>query len=819
MSVKTRVLPAAASLLAVLAIGGVVTLEHHASANHNAQVQLLASVDTLNSLQSLPWLFETPKATAQAGLRSGEQQILASTEHLLHDHPNGDLAAAVPLLHANFANLAHIYAYSTATTNAFSGAQTLAMGEVKSLDAASSQLAEAGREYARAAYWNQIEAIGGSAAAIVLLLAGFGFFYRRSGSTLRQLAAIVDSSDDAIASLSLQGTMLSWNAGAERMYGYTAAEAVGLPASILIPPSRHAEFEAYLERLRQGHGGEQFETTRLHKDGRELEVSVTVTPIKDAKGTVVAIAASARDVTDQHRAASALRRSEENYRLVFEHHPSPLWVSDPETHRFLAVNAAAVETYGYSRDEFLAMTIDELRLPEDRGALRQLIDESTLTQVNAGVWRHRKKDGSLMDVSVIVGPTEFEGRAARLALVQDVTMQERLEQQLRQVQKMEAIGSLAGGIAHDFNNILMVIRGYSSILLKNLSDEKHQHQVLQIDQAAERAAELTHQMLAFSRQQVLKPEVTDVNAVVVDALVLLERILGEDITLECDLDPGLGSILVDRSQLSQVILNLAGNARDAMHDGGTLTIRTANVDLSPDATLAGIDIAPGTYALLEVSDSGTGMDVETQARVFEPFYTTKEQGTGLGLATVYGIVTQSGGHVSLASEPGTGTTLEVYFPLIEATVGATSTLPRSGVLAGDETILVVEDTDTVRLLVAETIASYGYTVLEASRGDEAIELAAEHAGSIDLLLTDVVMPEMNGRELAERLVAEYPGLKVLFTSGYPADAVLRRGIATAEAAFIEKPYPMEQLMLKIREVLALPAPELVREAPLRDMLA
>jgi two-component system, cell cycle sensor histidine kinase and response regulator CckA len=311
--------------------------------------------------------------------------------------------------------------------------------------------------------------------------------------------------------------------------------------------------------------------------------------------------------------------------------------------------------------------------------------------------------------------------------------------------------------------------------------------------------------------------VTDVNAVVVDALVLLERVLGEDITLECELDPGLGSVLVDRGQLSQVILNLAGNARDAMHDGGMLNIRTSNVELTEDAIPG--DVAPGNYVLLRVADSGAGMDADTQARVFDPFFTTKAQGTGLGLATVYGIVKQSGGHVSISSEPGRGTTLEVYFPRVDARVAASGAPDAPGMLDGNETILVVEDTDTVRALVAETIESYGYTVLQASRGAEAIEIAAEHAGAIDLLLTDVVMPEMNGRELAELLVAEYPDLRVLFTSGYPADAVLRRGIAMAEAAFIEKPYPMEALAIKVREVLDAPATQHALAPALRDVLS
>jgi two-component system cell cycle sensor histidine kinase/response regulator CckA len=815
VSVKTRVVPAAACLLAALAIGGVVTLEQRASASHNAEVKVLATVNELNALQSLPWLFDRSASVARGQLTAGEAQISATLAQLQHRDPSSNLQQAQPMLAANFAALHRIYTYSASSAGRESVAKSLAMAQVGTLGSASTQLAGAQREYSRAGYWDRIEAVIGAATAIILLLGAFGFFYRRSGRTLRQLAAIVGSSDDAISSLTLGGTLLSWNAGAERMYGYTAYEVVGLPASILMPPSRYHEFPEYLERLRLGGGSERFDTTRLHKDGRNLDVTITLTPITDATGTVTGIAAAARNITGQNRVESALRRSEENYRELFEQHPSPLWVCDPETLALLAVNDASVATYGYSRDEFLSMTTDQFHPVEERELLRRLMRDPARGRVIGGAWKHVKKDGTVIDVAVSSNRIEFEGRPARLALCQDVTTHRRLEEQLREVQKMEAIGSLAGGIAHDFNNILMVIRGYSSILLKTLSDEKQQHQVLQIDEAAERAAELTHQMLAFSRQQVLEPEVTDVNAVIVDALALLERVLGEDITLECDLDPGLGTVLVDRGQLGQVMVNTVGNARDAMHGGGTLSIRTENVDVVEDAACP--EIAAGSYVVLRITDTGVGMDEETQARAFDPFFTTKKQGTGLGLATVYGIVKQSGGHISVSSKLGHGTTLEIYFPRVDASV-ATTFDPEPGALDGNETILVVEDTDTVRALVATSIASYGYTVLQASNGAEAIQLATQHAGAIDLLLTDVVMPEMNGRELAERLVADYPKLKVLFTSGYPADAVLRRGIAMHEAAFIEKPYPMERLALKLREVLGAPERSLERSEQHEDVL-
>ena len=377
----------------------------------------------------------------------------------------------------------------------------------------------------------------------------------------------------------------------------------------------------------------------------------------------------------------------------------------------------------------------------------------------------------------------------------------RVEEQLRQSQKMEAIGSLAAGIAHDFNNLLLVIRGYSAILLKNLDDEKLRGNVLQIDNAAQRAADFTRQLLAFSRQQVLHPELIDPNGVVQETIALVRRMLGEDIELECELEPQLDSILVDRSQLGQVILNLVVNARDAMEDGGRLSVRTANVELDGAYASDHLGVVPGRYVLLQVTDSGPGMDEETRSRAFDPFFTTKEVGTGLGLATVHGIVKQSGGHIWLYSEPGMGTTFKVYFPIAGKSAVPAAPPSEIGSLHGTETILLVEDAELVRDLVAQALESFGYSVLVAAGGPEAIALAEQHQGTIDLLLTDVVMPQMNGRELSERLLAEYPGLKVLFTSGYPADTIIRHGIEEARAAFIEKPYVPDELARKIREVL------------------
>jgi nitrogen-specific signal transduction histidine kinase/ActR/RegA family two-component response regulator len=386
--------------------------------------------------------------------------------------------------------------------------------------------------------------------------------------------------------------------------------------------------------------------------------------------------------------------------------------------------------------------------------------------------------------------------AAKNALAE----RERLEEQLHHAQKMEAIGSLAGGVAHDFNNILTVIRAASSILERELPDGAAVERVRQIDLAATRAGELTQQLLAFSRQQVLKPESVDLNAVVDETLQLLDRVLNEDIQLKAGLGRALQPVLVDRGQVQQVILNLLVNARDAMPEGGTLDIRTGNAELAHAPEEERSELGPGPYVVLQVSDTGSGMDESTRVRIFEPFFTTKDEGNGLGLSTVYGIVTQSGGRIFVSSEPGNGSIFRVYFPAGTNKPAPPEETPASDSLRGTETVLLVEDSELVRPLVAEVLESYGYTVLAAVDGIEALALAAAHQGAIDVLLTDVVMPRMSGRELADRLLVARPDLRQLFMSGYPADTVVRHGVAESRVAFIQKPFVGDDLAAAIRRV-------------------
>jgi signal transduction histidine kinase len=421
-----------------------------------------------------------------------------------------------------------------------------------------------------------------------------------------------------------------------------------------------------------------------------------------------------------------------------------------------------------------------------------------------GLFRHRKKDGTVLQVEIAASQLSFRGRRAWLALAVDVTEKRNLEAQLAQAQKMEAVGQLAGGVAHDFNNLLGVITGYSELLIKDIGPKHAGHPRLeQIKKAADRGASLTRQLLAFSRKQVLQPRVIDLNDVVSDVEKMLRRLIGENIQFVTVFNSSIGRVRADPGQIEQVIVNLVVNARDAMPKGGRLILGTDSADLDLLYTRSRAEVAPGHYVVLSVSDTGHGMDAATAAHIFEPFFTTKEpgKGTGLGLATVYGIVKQSGGHVNVYSEPGRGTTFRIYLPRVDAEAEQPVATPASPPPRGTETILLLEDADALRMLVREVLEDSGYTVVEGGTPEKALANARQHPGPIHAILTDVVLPQMSGPEFATQLASLRPGVRVLFMSGYTDDAIGDHDLLDPEAAFIQKPFTADTLLRKMREVL------------------
>ena len=511
----------------------------------------------------------------------------------------------------------------------------------------------------------------------------------------------------------------------------------------------------------------------------------------------------------RRRAEEDLHASEARYSELFENSPLPMWVFDRITLQFLAVNAAAVRQYGYSRDEFARMTLEAIGPAEEAPALQ--IAGAGPPESNR-IWKHQRRDRSILSVEIQAHDFSFEGRPARMVVAHDVTARLQAEEalrksegQLRQAQKLDAIGSLAGGIAHDFNNMLSVILSYASLVLDELTPgDPIRSDVDEIRRAGERAVEMTRQLLAFSRKQLLQPRVVDLNQLVMGMEKMLGRLLGADIDLAILTAPKIGRVFVDPSQIEQIVMNLVINARDASPQGGKVSIETLDAVLDDAYAAQHVGVTPGSYVMLAVTDTGVGMDRETQSHIFEPFFTTKEQGqgTGLGLSTVFGIVKQSGGHIWVYSEPGRGTTLKVYLPRHEGELdGNSEPPPEPGDLRGQETILLVEDEEQVRALVRSVLRRNGYNVLEAQNGGEAFLICEKYAARIDLLLTDVVMPRMSGREVAERLLHLRPALRVLFVSGYTENSVVHHGVLDSGVSFLPKPFTPAALLRKVRAVL------------------
>ena len=504
---------------------------------------------------------------------------------------------------------------------------------------------------------------------------------------------------------------------------------------------------------------------------------------------------------------AALRASEASYETLVERAPVGIYRSTPEG-RFLSANPAVVRILGYDSVTDV-LQLDLARdVYADSAERQRLLDQDTYTDRHyhdvEATWK--RQDGRLLTVQLSVRAVrDGAGRVAYYeTFVRDVTDQRRLQQQLVQSQKMEAVGRLAGGIAHDFNNLLTVITSYSDLLLEDLgADDPKRGDVEQVRKAAEGAAALTRQLLAFSRQQVLQPRAVSLNAVVENLQKILQRVLGDDVELATRLAPDLGTAQADVGQLEQVLMNLAVNARDAMPTGGKLTIETANAEHNPDDARGQGGAPTSRFVMLAVTDNGAGMDEATKTRIFEPFFTTKGlgKGTGLGLATVYGIVKQSRGFIWVYSEPGHGTSFKVYLPRVDAVAQAPAPAEVASVAGGTETVLLVEDAAAVRTVTKHVLERQGYTVLEAPNGDAALRVAQGHRGPIHLLLTDVVMPGLSGRQLADQLARARPDVKVLYTSGYTDDSIVRHGVLEEGTAYLQKPFAPESLARKVRDVL------------------
>ncbi len=507
------------------------------------------------------------------------------------------------------------------------------------------------------------------------------------------------------------------------------------------------------------------------------------------------------------RNEEALRRSEARYRSLVQSAVYGIYRSSLEG-RFFDVNPALIAMLGYdSAEEVLGLDPKSdvfLDPSEQERVMREFQRGARLDHVEA---RWKRKDGSAITVRLsgrVVNNPEEAAEVVEI-IAEDITERRVLENQFRQAQKMEAVGRLAGGVAHDFNNLLMVISGYAEVLLEQTRKGNPLYPKIEaIHQAADRATNLTHQLLAFSRKQILELKVVDLNIIIEDMQRLLRPLIGENIQLQTQLTLDLGRTRADAGQIEQVLMNLVVNSKDAMPQGGKITIQTANTTLNNEDRREYTYIQPGSYVVLSVSDTGEGMDKETQLRIFEPFFTTKEKGkgTGLGLSTVYGIIKQSRGYVLVESEPGQGTTFRIYLPRVEDALEPAGAVGAARTHAGgSETVLLVEDEESVRQLVRETLESKGYKVLEADNGEAALQIVSRHPGKIDMLITDVVMPGMSGRELSARLCASCPQTKVLYLSGYTEDAIVHEGVVDPDTAFLQKPFTLQMLSRKVREVL------------------
>jgi PAS domain S-box-containing protein len=613
--------------------------------------------------------------------------------------------------------------------------------------------------------------------------------------------ALIEQAADAILIADAAGHLIDANRKACDLTGYTRDELLQLGIGDTYAPDDRPVAAQRLAALAAGQDVVA-ERRMRRKDGSDIMVEVSVTRLQDGR-----IQGIVRDVTERKRAEWALRESEERYHSLIEGVRDIVFALGPDG-TVTSLNAAFERVTGWPAEEWIGKPFEQLVHPDDLGLLFELVDRAVRGETQpVSQLRLRTRSGGYRMGEFAATPQFREGRLwGVLGIARDITERLSLEQQLRQAQKMEAVGRLAAGVAHDFNNILTAITGYAQLLLEDLGpNDPHREDVDEIRKAADRAAGLTRQLLAFSRQQILQPTVLDLNTLVGETESMLGRLLGEDVRLATRLAPNLGAVKTDRSQIEQVIMNLAVNARDAMPEGGQLTIETANVEMDDVYAREHFPALPGSYVMLAVSDTGTGMSEDTQAHMFEPFFTTKGKGkgTGLGLATVYGIVKQSAGFVWVYTEPGHGTTFKIYLPRVgqlpEPRISRAH--PAAASMDGTETVLVAEDEAAVRAVARQSLERHGYRVLEAPSGEAALDLAQRYSGRIHLLLTDVVMPGMSGRTLALRLAPLRPGMRTIYMSGYTDEAITRHGVLEPGVRYVQKPFSPDALVRRVREVL------------------
>jgi PAS domain S-box-containing protein len=617
-------------------------------------------------------------------------------------------------------------------------------------------------------------------------------------------SAVVESSNEAIITKLLDGTITSWNGAAERLFGYTAAEAIGRHISLIVPPDRRDEIRIIIERIGRGEPIAHYETSRMRKDGSTVDVSLSISPIRTASGKIVGVSKAAHDITESNRTQQALSQEIEERRRIFDSSNDLIFVTD-SAGNFIQVSPSVSAILGYQPSDMVGRSAIEFIHPDDLEHTRREMRAGRRGQSKRNFeTRYVNKEGKAVALNWTGNWSEPVRR--HFFIGRDLTEKQAAEAQLRHAQKMDAVGQLTGGVAHDFNNILTVITGTIGILEEAVADQPQLAAIAKlIDEAAERGANLTKHLLAFARKQPLQPVEVDVNALVLEAAKLLHPTLGEHIEITPLLAEDAWSALADPNQLATAVLNLAINARDAMPNGGKLALETNNVYL--DESYAGMhsEVTPGHYVMIAVSDTGTGIAAALLERVFEPFFTTKEvgRGTGLGLSMVFGFVKQSGGHIKIYSEEGHGTSVKIYLP---RATGLQQTAAEARVSAniegGNETILVVEDDALVRRYVMTQIESLGYTTLEAANASDALQIIY-HVPTIDLLFTDVIMPApMNGRQLVDEALKRRPDLKILYTSGYTENAIVHHGRLDSGVLLLAKPYRKSELARMIRLALA-----------------